>query len=94
METMKTEITGWKNNVLYSLLHVIDEDFSLQFVSLGCFVEVSQQAGRHHDVNRCVQAPGACPEFQLPSQKKKMNTLLCYTVRAERRKTHRSGEAA
>lgn len=65
---MKTEIRGWKNNELYSLLHVIDEDFSLQLVSSDRFIEVSQQVGLHHDINRCVQAPGACPEVQLPSQ--------------------------
>jgi hypothetical protein len=80
METMKTEITGWKNNVLYSLLHVINEDFSLQLVSSDCFVEVSQQVGRHHDVNRCVQAPGACPEVQLPSQTNK-KLIYCYVIK-------------
>jgi hypothetical protein len=94
MEAVKTEIRGWRNNKLYSLLHVFDEDFSLPLVSSDRFVEVSQQVGRHHDINRSVQAPGICPEVQLLTQaNKKMNILVYNKVSAERRKTHRSGEA-
>jgi hypothetical protein len=71
MERVKAEIRRWINNELYSLLHVIYEDFSLQLGFPDRFVEVSEQVGRHHDINRCVQAPGTCPEVQLPSQAKK-----------------------
>jgi hypothetical protein len=57
-----------ENHALYSLLYVFDEDFSLQIVLPDFVVEVSQQVWRHHDVNWCVQFPGAGPEVQLPTQ--------------------------
>jgi hypothetical protein len=84
-----------KNNKLYLLLHVIDEDFSFQLVSSDRFVEISQQVGRHHDINRCVEAPRTCPEVQLPSHTNKKTNILIYNkVRAKRSKTHQSDETA
>jgi hypothetical protein len=56
------------SQVSYSLLYVLDEDFSLQVVFPDRVVEVSQQVRRHHDVNRSVQPPGAGPEVKLPTQ--------------------------
>jgi hypothetical protein len=32
-------------------------------------VEISQQLGRYHDINRYVQAPDTSPEVQLSAQK-------------------------
>jgi len=54
--------------LLDSLLHVRYEDFTVQPVFPDCVVELSQQVGRYHDVNRFVQAPDAIPEVQLPAQ--------------------------
>jgi hypothetical protein len=55
--------------LLYSLLHVRDDKITVQVVSPDCAVEVSQQVGRNHDINRHVQAPDASPEVQLPAEK-------------------------
>jgi hypothetical protein len=54
--------------LLDSLLHVRDEDFTLQTVFSDCAVELSQQVGRYHDINSYVQAPDANPEVQLPAE--------------------------
>jgi NADH:ubiquinone oxidoreductase subunit B-like Fe-S oxidoreductase len=56
------------SKLLDSLLHVRDEDLTVQPVFPNCVVEISQQVGRYHDINRYVQAPDASPEVQLPAQ--------------------------